>query len=76
MAELLERGHALLQIMEDRLSDHDWLVGDAVSLADVCLYGYTHTAGSRSGFDMSRFPGINAWIGRISALPGYKGLDE
>ena len=75
MADLLERGHALLQIMEDRLAAHDWLVGDAVSLADICLYGYTHTAGSRSGFDMSRFPGINAWIGRISALPGYKGLD-
>lgn len=75
MAELLERGHAHLQIMEDRLADHDWLVGQGISLADICLYGYTHTAGSRSGFDMSRFPGINAWIARISALPGYKGLD-
>lgn len=75
MADLLERGHALLQIMEDRLAAHDWLAGDAVSLADICLYGYTHTAGPRGGFDMSRFPGINAWIGRISALPGYKGLD-
>ena len=75
MAELLERGTAHLQIIEDRLSGRDWLVGGAVSLADICLYGYTHTAGSRGGFDMNRFPGINAWIGRISALPGYKDLD-
>ena len=75
MAELLERGHALLQIMEDRLAGHDWLVGNGMTLADICLYGYTHTAGTRGGFDMSRFPGINAWTGRISALPGYKGLD-
>ena len=75
MAELLERGHALLQVMEDRLAQHDWLVGEAVTLADICLYGYTHTAGSRGGFDMSRFPGINRWTQRIFALPGYKGLD-
>ena len=75
MAELLERGHALLQIMEDRLAGHDWLVGNGMTLADICLYGYTHTAGTRGGFDMSRFPGINSWTQRISALPGYKGLD-
>ncbi|WBU55525.1 glutathione S-transferase family protein [Paracoccus sediminicola] len=74
MAELLERGHALLQVMEDRLSAHDWLAGDAVSLADLCLYGYTHSAGSKGGFDMARFPGINRWIARVAALPGYKGL--
>ena len=75
MAELLERGHAHLQIIEDRLASRDWLLGEGPSLADICLYGYTHTAGSRGGFDMSRFPGINTWIGRISALPGYKDLD-
>ena len=75
MAELLDRGHALLQIMENRLATRDWLVGGAISLADICLYGYTHTAGTRGGFDMGRFPAINAWLARIAALPGYKGLD-
>lgn len=74
MSELLERGHAHLQIMEDRLTGHDWLAGDNVSLADICLYGYTHTAGSRGGFEMARFPAINAWLARVAALPGYKGL--
>ncbi|WBU61033.1 glutathione S-transferase family protein [Paracoccus albus] len=76
LSELLDRGHEILQVMEDRLSDHDWLAGGAISLADICLYAYTHTAGERGGFDMSRFPGINRWIARISALPGYKGLLE
>ncbi|MDT1061625.1 glutathione S-transferase family protein [Paracoccus sp. CPCC 101403] len=75
LAELLERGHALLQIMEDRLTKRDWLVGDAASLADICLYGYTHSAGTRGGFDMTRFPAINAWLDRVAALPGHKGLD-
>ncbi|MBY0136858.1 glutathione S-transferase family protein [Paracoccus yeei] len=75
MAELLERGHALLQIMEDRLDGRDWLVGDGPTLADLCLYSYTHTAGSRSGFDMARFPALNRWLDRIAGLPGYVGLE-
>lgn len=75
LAELLERGHAHLQIMENRLTGRDWLAGDAVSLADICLYGYTHTAGNLGGFDMARFPAVNAWLARIAALPGYKGLN-
>ncbi|MDB6176480.1 glutathione S-transferase family protein [Paracoccus sp. Z330] len=75
MAELLARGHDLLGVMQTRLAEHDWLATDEVSLADICLYAYTHTAGSRGGFDMKRFPAVNAWIDRIAALPGYVGLD-
>ncbi|AGT09445.1 glutathione S-transferase family protein [Paracoccus aminophilus] len=74
LAELLERGYGLLQILEDRLAGRDWLVGESLSLADLALYGYTHTAGSRGQYDMSRFPAINRWCDRIAALPGYIGL--
>ena len=76
MAELLDRGHAVLAVMEARLAAHDWLAGAAVSLADICLYGYTHTAGALGGFEMARFPAINAWCARVAALPGYQGLRE
>lgn len=76
MGDLLVQGHAVLQVMEDRLTGHDWLVGDAVSLADICLYAYTHTAGDRGGFDMARFPAIGRWLDRVAALPGYVGLDD
>ena len=70
LADLLERGHGVLQVMEDRLAKADWLAGDQVSLADISLYGYTCTAGSRGGFDMDRFPAIGRWLDRIAALPG------
>jgi glutathione S-transferase len=76
LAELLDRGHAVLQVMEDRLAGRDWLVGDQATLADICLYGYTHTAGERGGFDMARFPAISRWLDRVAALPGYVGLDD
>lgn len=73
MADLLERGHALLQVMDDHLAANDWLVSSP-SLADLSLYAYTHTAGRRGGFDMARFPAIGKWLGRIEALPGYQEL--
>ena len=76
MADLLERGHALLQVIEDRLAGRDWLVGDRPSLADICLYAYTHQAGERGGFDMARFPAIRGWLGRVAALPNHVGLDD
>lgn len=76
LADLLTRGHAVLQVIEDRLAGHDWLVGTRVSLADLCLYAYTHSAGTRGGFDMARFPGIEAWLRRIESLPGYVRLDQ
>jgi len=76
MAELLADGHAILNIMDDHLSSRDWLVGSSPTVADISLYAYTHTAGSRGGFDMTQFPAVSAWIAGISALPGYTGLDD
>ena len=35
----------------------------------ITVYGYTHGAGEGE-FDVSRWPGIDAWIARLSALPG------
>lgn len=76
MAELLTRGNELMQMMEDHLSKNDWLAGDRISLADICLYAYTHTAESRGGYDLAPFPALRAWLARIAALPGYIGLED
>lgn len=76
LAELLDSGHSVLQVMEDHLCDHDWLVGNQPSVADIALYAYTHTAGTLGGFEMARFPAINEWLAKVAALPGYVGLDD
>ncbi|MGI9388846.1 MAG: glutathione S-transferase family protein [Boseongicola sp.] len=75
MASLLAEGHAVLKIMDEHLSERDWLVGGSPTVADVSLYAYTHTADSRGGFDMTQFPAINAWVERMSKLPGYVRLN-
>ena len=74
LAELLENGQKLLQMMDDHLTNRDWLVGAACSLADLCLYAYTHSAQTRGGFDLTPFPALRAWLDRVSALPGHVGL--
>lgn len=76
LADLLNSGHDLLQIVEDHLADKDWLVGAIPTIADIALYGYIHSSGTRGGYEMVRFPAINRWCNRITALPGYITLDH
>ena len=63
-------GHAALGVMERRLSDHRFLVGDHYTIADIALYAYTHVA-DEGGFDLAAYPGVLAWLQRVAALPGY-----
>jgi glutathione S-transferase len=63
-------GYAALGVMEGHLKDHEFFVGDRYSIADIALYAYTHVA-HEGGFDLSRFPSINAWLERVAAQPGH-----
>jgi glutathione S-transferase len=61
---IVERGKAALQRLEDGLADRRFLVGDAVTLADVALVAYTRVA-HEGGFDLADYPKVKAWIGRV-----------
>lgn len=69
---LFERGHAALALMEGRLADRPFLVGDALSLADVALVAYTRLA-HEGGFDLLPYPALRAWIARVEAALGMAG---
>ena len=71
MKETLEGGLKALAVMEARLSQAEWLAGEAPSLADIALYAYTHDAAA-GGFDLAPFPGIGAWLARVEALPSFR----
>ncbi|MBZ8132168.1 glutathione S-transferase family protein [Afifella sp. IM 167] len=75
MEELLKGGNEALAVMEGRLSGHDWLAGEAFSVADISLYAYTHDAEENGGYDMSLFPGVAAWLERVAAEPGHVPVD-
>jgi len=59
-----------LDLMEKRLSAHDWLVGETVTIADISLYAYTHRA-ELGKISLVPYPGVRAWLERIEMLRGY-----
>lgn len=61
----------LLAMMEAHLADRAWLVGDAVTLADIACYPYIACA-PEGGVSLSSYPAVAAWIARLEALPGVK----
>ena len=50
--------------MELQLTYSEWLVGNGPTLADVALVAYTRVA-HEGGFDLSEFPNVQAWVGRV-----------
>lgn len=67
-------GHKALSVMENQLSNSKYLLGDCITVADISLYGYTHVA-DEGGFDISDYPGIQAWLKRIRNEPKYIGME-
>ena len=65
-----EAGEAALALMDRHLAGRDWFVGDSLSLADIALYAYTHVAGG-GGFELSRYPAVCGWMGRLAAHPRH-----
>jgi glutathione S-transferase len=64
---LIERGHAALKRLDEATSDHAFLVGDRVSLADVSLVAYTRWS-HEGGLDLEGYPALRAWIGRVERV--------
>lgn len=65
-----EGGNAALKLMNEHLSGRDWLVADHISLADICLYAYTHVADD-GGFELEPYSHVSGWIERVQAQPDY-----
>ncbi len=70
LAQKKAGGESALQVMEQQLQSHDYLVGDRFSIADIALFAYTHVA-NEGGFELSRYPNIKAWIERTRQRPGF-----
>ena len=63
-------GNEALQLMNEHLAEREWLVGDAITLADICLFAYTHVA-DEAGFDLNLYPNVIAWMERIMLHPNH-----
>ena len=69
-----EAGLAALKLMDDHLDSRRWFAGDRFSLADICLFAYTHVA-DEANFDLEAYPDIVRWMERIMTMPGHVDME-
>lgn len=77
-AELLQKkagGYAALGVMDRQLQNHDYLVGNRFTIADIALFAYTHVA-HEGGFDLKDYPAVLSWIDRIRSRPAYTSMES
>lgn len=68
---MLGRTKAAYAVLNDHLAGRDWIVGDGVTTADLSCCSYLFYD-EPFGFDRADWPHIDAWLTRISQLPGWK----
>lgn len=59
----VERGEEALDHLERMLAGRSFLVGDALTIADIALYAYTNVA-HEGGFDLAPRSQVRAWLAR------------
>ena len=65
-----QAGNAALRLMDEHLRQREWFVGKSLSIADVCLFAYSHVAGDAE-FNLASYPAVTAWLERIKGHPHY-----
>jgi glutathione S-transferase len=70
--KLLARAHGALTRLEVALTDRDFLLGAACTLADIALVAYTRVA-PEGGIDLAPFAAVRGWIARVEAALGVSG---
>jgi glutathione S-transferase len=65
----IKRGYAALARMEHQLAATRFLVGDAVSLADVSLLAYSRLA-HEGGFHLDGYASLRRWVGETEQYLG------
>ena len=62
-----------LAILDKRLADRSFILGERPTIADVSLVAYLYYPAEEFGFDIAaENKNIAAWLGRVKALPGWK----
>lgn len=59
-----------LEYVDGVLVKQPYILGAALSLADLIIYAYAHVA-HEGGIDMNGFAGLNQWFSRIENQPNY-----
>ena len=65
-----ERSDLALKLYDERLSDREWIALDHPTVADVAAYPAISQCGD-GDISLEGYDAVQAWVGRMRALPGY-----
>jgi glutathione S-transferase len=68
-------GERALAALERHLAEHEYLVGERYTIADISLYAYTHVA-PEGGFSLEPYPAVREWLARVAAQPGHVAITD
>jgi glutathione S-transferase len=62
-----------LSILETHMQANAFAIGERPTVADISMMAYLHYPADEHGYDWAAsHPAINAWLGRMAQLPGWK----
>lgn len=67
---LRKRAISALKIVNQRLSESEFIIGERVTIADISMCGYLFWP-EELGIEWQGYDHIDAWLARIKALPGW-----
>jgi glutathione S-transferase len=77
MAWLKGRADSALAIADKELQTREFIAGHDLTIADISMSGYLFYPAEEHGYVWTEsHPAIARWLGRISAMPGWKGPYE
>ena len=62
---------AAYKVLDDHLTNHTWVAGAAMTIADLSCCGYLYYP-EPYGFERADWPHIDRWLDAIAATPGWK----
>jgi glutathione S-transferase len=64
-----------LKVLDSSLTSSSFLVGNEATIADIAVYGDVAYA-EEAAIDLAPYPNVQAWMGRIEKLPGFKKYED
>lgn len=59
-----------LTVLNNRVSESEFVIGEKLTIADISLCGYLYWP-EEIGVDWAQYPGVARWLNAIAALPGW-----
>ena len=66
----ISAAHRYLEILENRLSEHNWVATEQPTIGDVALYAYVAHA-PEGNVSLADYPSIRRWLNDVEALSGF-----